>query len=100
MPFFKKQVNDMEKNALQVPCSCTPAWRKRVLSSASRAAGSLTLEAALALSLFIFASVCLMLPMQKMCIRDRYYYRVMRRIKHEDSKFPGSGQLFTKPDYA
>ena len=71
MPFFKKQVNDMEKNALQVPCSCAPAWRKRVLSSASRAAGSLTLEAALALSLFIFASVCLMLPMQMLDLHRR-----------------------------
>lgn len=56
--------------ALQALDSCRKGWRKRVLSSASRQ-GSLTVEAALVLPLFVFASVCLMLPMRMMDVHRK-----------------------------
>lgn len=108
MPFFQAEVKKINDTRRSTPLYLTQARfaplqvrnqyyayivtqikcrEKRALSWASRcAAGSLTLEAAMCLPLFLFTCVCLMMPM-KMMDRQRQIQAVMESVGEELSQY-------------
>lgn len=92
----KKNKTDSKTAPLQVRNSCSRFlsaernFRKRALSLASLASrtsrASLSLEAAMCLSLFLFLSVCLIMPI-KMMDRQRQIQAVMESVGEEMSRF-------------